>query len=158
MLTLAATNAVAIWLFVGQMIFNLIIGIGGWWAMQKIRKIDQLEDEVQRRTDQAINNRFGQMHSDLMGEVKSLNEQVRTIFKRLDAGEAQFTKLSERDQSNELKLLNQVNELSKYIHDKLATKDEIKELHQRIQRIEQERAFERGKRERANEQHKGPAA
>lgn len=150
MLTLAATNTVAIWLFAGQMVFNLIVGLAMWWGKAKLDKIDQLERDVQHRADQAISNRFGQMHAELQGSINQIGEQIKTIFRRLEAGEKQFAQLGERDQNNELKLEKQVRDLTSYIHQQLATKQDLHEMYQRIEKIELDRAHERGRREQAH--------
>ena len=148
--TLAATDTTAIYLFVGQMVFNLIFGSALWWGKNKLSKIDQLEQDVQKRADEAITNRFGQMQAKIEGQISQLSERITTIFNRLQRGEQEFRQLGERDQDQEIKLATQIKELSAYIHEHCATKQDIADMEKRIKQIELDRAHERGRRDQAS--------
>ncbi|MEM7626561.1 MAG: hypothetical protein AAF333_13275 [Planctomycetota bacterium] len=124
-LILALSDGWQIAMFTLNMVSTIVLAIVLMWVKNRTSKIDELEAEVKDHANGLINTKFGE-----------LDRKVTDILQRLDRGDREFRTQHDRDHALELRFVNAVNELRQDMTQKLACREDLLKLTDRVQRNE----------------------
>lgn len=122
-MTLAAVSGddVKTILLIVQLVVTVLMAVLMGFVNSKAKRIDTLEGELKRATEQAIDNK-------LSAQLGRLDQRVLSVEQRLLSGDAHLKRLDERDHTLEVKVLTAISELK----DVVATKDDLERLRREI--------------------------
>lgn len=92
-------------------------------------RIEALEDKLEEKTEQIVDARFAMISASFQASLVELKTLVGEMRERLKAGDAAFKEDDQARHKLEIKLVTQIAE-------RCATKDELRELAQRMSSLE----------------------
>lgn len=116
----------------GQWVFSGLLTIAMFYIGSKTRRIETLEAEIKRSAGELVDAKIGTVASELRTTVRVLESVVQTMQNRLENGDKHFKSVDQKCHALELKVMQQVSELTR----ELATKDDVKELQKSIAELQ----------------------
>jgi hypothetical protein len=121
----ADAGGAALWLTIGQWVFNAFAAGFGWWIKRRVENTDKLEERVAKQAEQLIDQR-----------LHGLALELDRIMKRLERGESDFKSLGNRDHTIELQIRTAFDSLKDYIRESCASKDDVKVLNKKVDHLQ----------------------
>ncbi len=120
----AETGGAAVWLTVGQWVFNALAAGFGWWIKRRVENTDKLEERVSKQAEQLIDAKIG-----------ALTKDIDTIVQRLERGDKEFRGLGDRDHQIRLEIRGLIDTLKDYIRDTCPSKEDMRVLSKKVDRL-----------------------
>lgn len=107
---------------------GIILALGVAWLNARQRRLEGMEDRIQRTSDQVIEARMMTIQTRVEGSMKVLDAIVAEMNRRLERGDRAFDNLGERDRKLELKTQEMIAELRQWVVEKAASKSDLASL------------------------------
>lgn len=134
--TLALSDGVEIWMFIGQMIFNIIAALFLLRVKQREEKVDQLEAEIKQHTAQMVEQKIQQSNAQLKSDIRELTSTTKGIILRLDRGSNKLEDAVERDHQLDLKIAGAFGQVKDIIHKVCASKETVQQQDEKLGRMD----------------------
>ena len=116
----------------GQWGFSFLLTIALFYIGSKTKRIETLETEVKRAASEAVDAKIAGVAGELRTTLRVLENVVGQIQQRLESGDQHFKSVDQKCHALELKVMQQVSELTR----ELATKNDVKELQRSISELQ----------------------
>ena len=119
---------------------SALLTIALFYIGSKASKIDKLEDQLKKNSDDRINTQMQLIRAELQIPLTELNAVVAQIRERMHDGSDHFQEVDKKNHQLEIKTQVMVGELKTYIAQHMATKEDISKLNDRLTQAEHRRA------------------
>lgn len=89
------------------------------------RKVDLQDARMLESAEALIDAKFAAVRSDVEMSARVLQQAMAEVTRRLEAGDAIFNRLVERDHHNELQIVERVSELKSFVQDACVAKGDF---------------------------------
>jgi len=134
--TLALSDGLQITFNVITLVITSVALFLGFTANRVASRYDRLEDDLKKRSDEAIEQRFKLLHAQIMGRVDTLVGELESTQRRLGAGDRLFKGLQDRDHQDEMKTLTAIEQLRREVIERMATKAELGKVQDAQRKLE----------------------
>ena len=108
------------------------IGSKATEAGKKADRIDHLEAELKRTSDDRISTQMQLIRAELQIPLTELNGLMSAMRERMGDGDEHFEKVDEKNHRLELKTQQMVSDLKSYMVENMATRTDVDELNKRL--------------------------
>ena len=116
-----------------------LLTVGMFYVGSKASKIDKLEEQLKKNSDDRINTQMQLIRAELQIPLTELNAMVTQIRERMRDGSEHFEEVDKSNHRLELKTQLMVGDLKTYMVQNMATKEDFSNLNQRLTQAEHRR-------------------
>lgn len=113
---------------------EVVMSIVLYAVAQRAKKIDTLESRLEESADEKIEAKFAAVKNELLLPINSLKTLLDETQRRLGRGDQHFDDLNERDQDIQIKLATRFGDLQKWMLENFASKKDVDERFNRLER------------------------
>ena len=118
---------------------SLVLAISLFYIGSKAAKIDKLETELKKNSDDRISTQMQLIRAEMQIPMSELRGLVAQIKERMGDGDDHFEAVDEKNHKLELKTQMMIGELRTYMAQNLATKEDFTNLNQRLTHCQTQR-------------------
>lgn len=134
--TLAISDGLQITFFVITSVITLVALVLGFTANRVASRYDRLEDELNKKAEDSIEQRFKLLREQFLGKLELLTKDIDRANERLKDGDRLLDRLRDRDNQDELRTLTAIKDLRVDVIERMATKADLARLEGQHRRLE----------------------
>ena len=119
---------------------SALLTIALFYIGLKTSKIDKLEDQLKKNSDDRINTQMQLIRAELQIPLTELTCLMAAMKERMGDGDDHFEQVDEKNHRLEVKTQQMVLELKTYVVQNMATKEDVSKLNDRLTQAEHQRA------------------
>jgi E3 ubiquitin-protein ligase DOA10 len=134
--TLAIGDGLQITFFVITSLITVVALVLGFTANRVAARYDRLEDELNKKAEDSIEQRFKLLREQFLGKMELIRQDIKRANERLKSGDRLLGELRDRDHRDELKTLTAIEQLRRDVIEHMATKAELARVEKAQRQIE----------------------